>query len=73
MGMTHSLLRLAGRDWPVPDYSMVSRRQKTLQVGTEVAPTSTGLHLVVDSAGIKMRTGRLSRRWSLPLHEIENG
>jgi hypothetical protein len=32
MGMTQSLLRLAGLDWPIPDYSMVSRRQKTLQV-----------------------------------------
>jgi hypothetical protein len=26
MGMTQSLLRLAGLDWPVPDYSTVSRR-----------------------------------------------
>jgi hypothetical protein len=32
MGMAQSLLRLAGLDWPVPDYSRVSRRQKTLQV-----------------------------------------
>jgi hypothetical protein len=31
MGMTQSLLHLAGLDWPVPDYSTVSRRQKTLQ------------------------------------------
>jgi hypothetical protein len=28
MGTTQSLLRLAGLDWPVPDYSTVSRRQK---------------------------------------------
>lgn len=54
MGMTESLLRLAGLDWPVPDYSTVSRRQKTLQVTIEVAPTTTGLHLLVDSTGIKM-------------------
>jgi hypothetical protein len=38
----------------VPDYSTVSRRQKTLQVTIEVAPTTTGLHLLVDSTGIKM-------------------
>jgi hypothetical protein len=54
MGMTQSLLHLAGLDWPVPDYSTVSRRQKTLQVAIDAAPTTTGLHLLVDSTGIKM-------------------
>jgi hypothetical protein len=54
MGMTQSLLRLAGLDWPVPDYSTVSRRQKTLQVAIGAVPTTTGLHLLADSTGIKM-------------------
>ncbi|MFS0757581.1 IS5 family transposase [Noviherbaspirillum sp. 1P10PC] len=54
MGMMQSLLQLAGLDWPVPDYSTVSRRQKTLRVAIEVVPTTTGLHLLVDSTGIKM-------------------
>jgi hypothetical protein len=54
MGMTHSLLQLAGLAWPVPDYSTVSRRQKTLRVAIEVVRTTTGLHLLVDSTGIKM-------------------
>jgi hypothetical protein len=49
-----SLLRLAGLDWPVPDYSTVSRRQKTLQVAIGAVPSTTGLHLLVDSTGIKM-------------------
>src|SRR5690554_1315789 len=31
-GMVASLLRLAGLDWPVPDYSTLCRRQKTLMV-----------------------------------------
>ena len=52
--MTQSLLQLAGLDWPVPDYSTVSRRHKTLHVTIEVASTTTGLHLLVDSTGIKM-------------------
>jgi hypothetical protein len=52
--MTHSLLRLAGLDWSVPDYSTVSRRQKILQVAIEVAPSTIGLHLLVDSTGINM-------------------
>jgi hypothetical protein len=53
MGMTQSLLQLAGLNWPVPDYSTVSRRQKTLRAAIEVVPTTTGLDLLVDSTGIK--------------------
>lgn len=54
MDMTQSRLGLAGRDWPVPEYSTVSRRQKTLQVAIGPVSTTTGLHLLVDSTGIKM-------------------
>jgi hypothetical protein len=53
MGMTQSLLRLAGLDWPVPDYTTVSRRQKMLQVAIGAVPTTTGSHLLVDSTGVK--------------------
>ena len=31
-GMVASLLQLAGLDWPIPDYSTLCRRQKTLKV-----------------------------------------
>ena len=31
-GMVASLLRLAGLDWPVPDFSTLCRRQRTLAV-----------------------------------------
>jgi hypothetical protein len=31
-GMVASLLQLAGLNWPVPDYSTLCRRQKTLKV-----------------------------------------
>jgi hypothetical protein len=54
MGMAQSLLKLAGLDWQVPDFSTVSRRQKHLAVSIEARPTTTGLHLLVDSTGIKM-------------------
>jgi hypothetical protein len=54
MGMTQSLLELAGLDWQVPDYSTVSRRQKHLEVTIAALPTTTGLHLLVDSTGVKM-------------------
>ena len=38
----------------MPDNSTVSRRQKTLQVTIGAVPTTTGLHLLVDSTGIKL-------------------
>jgi len=32
VGMVRALLKLAGLDWPVPDYFTLCRRQKTLTV-----------------------------------------
>jgi len=52
--MTQSLLRLAGLDSQAPDFSTVSRRQKHLAVTIGAHPTTTRLHLLVDSTGIKM-------------------
>lgn len=54
VGMVQSLLKLAGLDWQVPDFSTLSRRQKSLQVSIPCRPTTTGLHLLIDSTGIKM-------------------
>jgi len=54
MGMAQSLLELAGLAWNVPDFSTVSRRQKHLSVTIGALPATTGLHLLVDSTGIKM-------------------
>ncbi|EKU82748.1 hypothetical protein HMPREF9710_01977 [Massilia timonae CCUG 45783] len=42
MGMAQSLLKLAGLDWQVPDFSTVSRRQKYLPVTIGAQPTVTG-------------------------------
>ena len=53
LGMVHSLLRLAGLDWPVPDFSTVCRRQKTLQTTLSYQPSTSPLSLLVDSTGIK--------------------
>ena len=52
--MAQSLLKLAGLDWDVPDFSTVSRRQKHLSVTIAAQPTTTGLHRLMDSTGIKM-------------------
>ncbi|MCZ4270144.1 IS5 family transposase [Rhodobacteraceae bacterium G21628-S1] len=48
-GMVASLLKLAGLDWPVPDFSTLCRRQKTLAYRRADGP----LNLLVDSTGIK--------------------
>jgi len=39
---------------PVPDYSTLSRRGKTLEVSVSVAKKNGGIHLVVDSTGLKI-------------------
>ncbi len=54
MGMAQSLLKLAGLDWEVPNFSTVSRRQKHLAVMTLANKTTSGLHLLVDSTAAKM-------------------
>ena len=53
LGLVESLLRLANLDWSVPDFSTVSRRQKTLRVQLPYQASTTALDLLVDSTGIK--------------------
>jgi IS5 family transposase len=53
-GMVEGLLQLAHLDWKVPDSSTISRRQKTLKVIIPARQSQGGLHLLVDSTGIKM-------------------
>ena len=49
-----SLLRLVGLDWPVRDFSTLSRRQKTLAVNIPYRGSKGPLHLLIDSTGIKV-------------------
>ena len=53
-GMVGSLLRLAGLDWPVPDFPPLCRRQKTLAVQVPYQRADGPLNLLVDSTGIKL-------------------
>ena len=53
-GFVESLLRLSGLDWAVPDFSTLSRRQKTLQVNIPYRGSGGPLHLLIDSTGIKV-------------------
>ncbi len=43
-----------GLDWPAPDYTTLCRRQKSLPVDLHARASAEGLHLLVDSTGIKM-------------------
>ena len=52
-GMVASLLKMAGLDWEVPDYTTICRRQKTLAVQIPYRRADGPLNLLVDSTGIK--------------------
>lgn len=53
-GFVESLLRLVGLNWRVPDFSTLSRRQKTLAVNIPYRGSKGPLHLLIDSTGIKV-------------------
>lgn len=53
-GFVESLLRLIGLGWDVPDFSTLSRRQKTLAVNIPHRGSQGPLHLLIDSTGIKV-------------------
>ncbi|MBS1054952.1 IS5 family transposase [Gluconobacter kondonii] len=53
-GFVESLLRLAGLAWSVPDFSTLSRRQKSLTVDIPYRGSDGPLHLLIDSTGIKV-------------------
>jgi hypothetical protein len=51
-GFVESLLRLADLDWTVPDFSTLSRRQKTLAVMIPYQGSNGPLHLLIPSRDI---------------------
>ena len=52
-GFVESLLRLVRLEWAVPDFSTLSRRQKTLAVTIPYRGSQGPLSLLFDSTGIK--------------------
>lgn len=52
-GLVESVLQLCGLAWPVPDFSTLCRRQRDLNVQIPYSRSKAGLHLLVDSTGIK--------------------
>jgi hypothetical protein len=55
IGMVASLLKMAGLAWPVPDFSTLCRRQKTVSIQIPFRRAGGDLNLLVDSTGVKMR------------------
>jgi hypothetical protein len=53
-GFVESLLRLIGMDREVPDFSTLSRRQKSLAVNIPHRGSRGSLHLLIDTTGIKV-------------------
>jgi hypothetical protein len=53
-GFVESLLRLTSLGWSVPNFSTLSRRQKTLKVNIPYRGSDGPLHLLIDSTGIKV-------------------
>ena len=54
-GFVASLLDLSGLGWSVPDFSTLSRRQKTLDVTIPYRGSKGPLHLLVPSRDIAVR------------------
>ena len=56
IGMVGSLLKMAGlEEWPVPDFSTLCRRQKTVTIQVPYRRSGGNLNLLVDSTGVKVR------------------
>ena len=52
-GLAQSVLQLSGLAWPAHDFSTLCRRQLGLNVQVPHTRSQGGLHLLVDSTGIK--------------------
>jgi hypothetical protein len=51
-GFVESLLHLIGPGWTVPDFSTLSRRQKTLKVNIPDRGSQGPLHRLIDSTAV---------------------
>ena len=52
-GFVQRLIHLCRLDWTAPDYSTICRRQKHIDIAINYQKSSNGLHLLVDSTGLK--------------------
>jgi IS5 family transposase len=53
-GFMQSIITLAKLDWEAPNYSTLSRRGQNISISIPCQPAPNGLHLLIDSTGIKI-------------------
>ena len=53
-GFSHSLMKLMGLAYSVPDHTVMSRRARTLQIKIPCKARKGPIHVVVDSTGLKI-------------------
>ena len=69
-GFVESLLRRIDLDWEVPDFSTLSRRQKSLAVNIPFRGSHGPLHLLIDSTGIKVEGEWNARKHGGPKRRV---
>ena len=67
-GMVANLLKLAGLDWPLPDFSTLCRRQERLTVQIPYRRAAGPLNPLVDSTGIKFLD---EGEWQVRKHGVQ--
>ena len=75
-GFVQSRLALSGLLWPIPDFSTLCSRQRSLDVQVAYRSSAAGLHLLVDSTGIKLLgEGRwkCKKKWARALPPMAQG
>ena len=62
-GFVQSLIKLCGLNWTALDHTILCRRQQHIDISISYKKSSDGLHLHVDSTGLKfLGEGELKRK-----------
>lgn len=67
-GFVQSMIRLSGFNWTAPDYSTLCRRQKHIDIEISYQKCRDGLHLIVESTGLKFLG---EGEWNRKKHQSE--
>ena len=71
-GFVQSLIKLCGLDWTAPDYSTICRRQKQIDIAISYQKSHEGLHLLIDSTGLKfLGEGEWKRKKHQPEYRLQ--
>ncbi len=68
IGFVQSLIKICVLNWTAPDYTTLCRRQKHIDIAISYQKSRDGLHLLVDSTGLKFLGGG---EWKCKKHGSE--